>query len=161
MLTRSKLVPIALAIGVSAFTAPASAQSPAGIWLTKDQDARVRIADCGGTICGTIVWLKEAIDRQTGRPPTDEHNPDAAQRSRPLQGIQVMYGMRPSGSGKWTGHLYNADDGKTYAGNLVVLGPDSVKVEGCLIGICMGETWQRVQASARPAPRGAKAHSKS
>jgi uncharacterized protein (DUF2147 family) len=161
MLTRTTLVPAALAIGVSAFAAPANAQSPAGVWLTKDQDAHVRIANCGGTICGTIVWLKEPIDKQTGRPPTDEHNPDAARRSRPLYGIQVMYGMRPSGPGKWTGHLYNADDGKTYEGNLVVLGPDSVKVEGCLIGICMGETWQRIQSTARPAHRGPKAHSKS
>ena len=94
-------------------------------------------------------------------PDRNQDNPDAAKRSRPLRGIQVMFGMHPSGPGKWTGHLYNADDGKTYAGNLVVLGPDSVKVEGCLIGICMGETWQRVQSTARPAQRGAKAHSKS
>jgi uncharacterized protein (DUF2147 family) len=161
MMTRTRLAPIALAIGISAFAVPANAQSPAGVWLTKDQDAHVRIADCGGAICGTIVWLKEPIDRETGKPPTDGHNPDAAKRSRPLLGIQVMYGMHPSGPGKWTGHLYNANDGKTYAGNLTVLGPDSVKVEGCVIGICGGETWQRVQSAARPAPRAAKAHSKS
>jgi uncharacterized protein (DUF2147 family) len=161
MTVRIRLALIALAVGGSAFASPASAQHPAGVWLTKDQDAHVRIADCGGAICGTIVWLKDPIDKATGKPPTDEHNPDAARRSRPLHGIQVMYGMRPSGPGKWTGHLYNADDGKTYAGNLVVLGPDSVKVEGCLVGICMGETWQRVQSAARPAQRGAKAHRKS
>jgi uncharacterized protein (DUF2147 family) len=161
MLTRTWLVPVALAIGVSAFATAAGAQSPAGVWLTKDQDAHVRIANCGGAICGTIVWLKEPIDKQTGRPPTDAHNPDAAKRARPLHGIQVMHGMQPSGPGKWSGHLYNADDGRTYEGNLVVLGPDSVKVEGCLIGICMGETWQRIQSTARPAHGGAKAQRKS
>src|SRR5882724_9699894 len=78
MMTRTKLAPVALAVGVAAFAAPANAQSPAGVWLTKDQDAQVRIADCGGAICGTIVWLKEAIDKQTGKPPTDGHNPDPA-----------------------------------------------------------------------------------
>lgn len=160
MPTRTKLAPIALAIGVWAFALPANAQSPSGTWLTKDQDAHVRIADCGGAICGTIVWLKEPIDKQTGKPPTDEHNPDVTKRTRPLMGVQVMYGMRPTGPGKWSGHLYNADDGKTYEGNLTVLGPDNVKVEGCVIGLCGGETWQRVQSTARPAHRGAKPHSK-
>src|SRR5204862_522714 len=104
----------------------ALAADPSGMWLTQNGASRIKLADCGGAICGTIVWLKEPIDKQTGKPPTDEHNPDPAKRSRPLHGIQVMYGMRPSGAGKWTGHLYNADDGKTYEGNLVVLGPDRV-----------------------------------
>jgi uncharacterized protein (DUF2147 family) len=152
---------VALAVGTLAFALPAKAQTPSGVWLTKDQDAHVRIADCAGAICGTIVWLKQPIDKQTGMPALDQHNPDAAKRSRPLLGIQVMYGMRPSAPGKWTGHLYNADDGKTYDGNLVVLGPDSVKVEGCLIGICLGETWQRVQSAARPPQRATKAQRRS
>src|SRR5258707_6206942 len=113
-----------LAFGILASALPANAPSPSGIWLTKDQDARVRISDCDGAICGTIVWLKEPIDRQTGVPAVDQHNPDAAKRSRPLLGIQVMYGMRPSGAGQWTGRLYNADDRKTYEGYLVVVRPD-------------------------------------
>ena len=41
---RTILGSMACAIGLFAFTLPAQAQSPAGIWLTKDQDARVRIA---------------------------------------------------------------------------------------------------------------------
>ena len=152
---------IACAVALLAATVPARAQSPAGVWLTKDADARVRIADCGGAICGTIVWLKDPIDKNTGKPPVDSHNPDPAKQSRPMMGIKVMYGMKPAGPGKWTGRLYNADDGKTYEGNLMVLGPDNVKVEGCLIGICMGETWQRVQSTARPARSAAKSHSRS
>src|SRR4051812_37406346 len=154
---------LALACGISAilaFALPANAQSPSGVWLTKDQDAHVRIGACGGEICGTIAWLKEPIDSQTGMPAVDEPNPDPGKRSRPLLRDQVMYGMRPSGAGRRTRHLYNADDGKTYEGNLVVLGPDNVKVEGCLIGICMGETWQRVPSTARPVQRGTKAQGK-
>jgi uncharacterized protein (DUF2147 family) len=147
---------MACAIGLFAFTLPAQAQSPAGIWLTKDQDARVRIANCGGGICGTIVWLKDPIDKQTGKPPVDEKNPDPAKRSRPLLGIQIMHSMRPAGPGRWTGRLYNADDGKTYEGSLAVLDRDSVKVEGCLIGICMGETWRRVQPATRRSAKASK-----
>ncbi|MEN3377729.1 MAG: hypothetical protein V7604_3084 [Hyphomicrobiales bacterium] len=53
MMTRTALAPIAVVIGVAAFAASANAQSPAGVWLTKDQDAHVRIAGCGGALCGT------------------------------------------------------------------------------------------------------------
>ena len=147
---------IALA-GLLSATSPACAQSAAGVWLTKDQDAHIRIGDCGGSVCGTIVWLKEPIDKATGKPATDEHNPDVAKRSRPLMGVQVMYGMKPAGPGKWTGHLYNADDGKTYEGSLTVLGSNSVHVEGCVMGLCGGEDWQRVHATAKPGHRKAPA----
>jgi uncharacterized protein (DUF2147 family) len=53
--------------------------------------------------------------------------------------------MRPSGANKWSGHIYNADDGKSYASNVSVAGPDALKVEGCVGGgLCGGETWSRV-----------------
>jgi uncharacterized protein (DUF2147 family) len=144
-------IAMVFALGSLALTLPAQAESPTGTWLTKDADAHVRISECGGALCGTIVWLKDPIDDATGRPMTDKHNSDPARRNRPVLGIQIMYGMRPNGPGKWSGRFYNSDDGKTYDGNLVVLGPSSVKVEGCLIGICMGETWRRVTTTARPA----------
>lgn len=141
---------IASAVGFLALMLPARGESPLGVWLTKDQDAHVRIAECGGALCGTIVWLKDPIDDATGRPMTDKHNPDPAKRDRPILGIHVMYGMHPSGPGKWSGHFYNSDDGRTYGGNLIMLGSSTVKVEGCLI-ICMGETWHRVATTAKPA----------
>ena len=46
---------------------PSFAADPTGTWLTKDADARVRVATCGrGTYCGTIgaessVGIKRAI----------------------------------------------------------------------------------------------------
>jgi len=140
---------IAGAIGLLALAPAARAEGPLGVWLTKDADAHVRIADCGGALCGTIIWLKDPIDNATGRPLADKHNPDPAQRTRPVLGLHVMYGMQPSGPDRWSGRFYNSDDGNTYAGNLIVLSPSTVKVEGCLI-ICMGETWQRVETAVSP-----------
>ena len=144
-----------LAAGLFMLPAAAMAQTsgPTGVWLTQKGDAQVRVAPCGGALCGTIVWLRDPIDPETGRPVADKHNPDPARRASPMLGTQIMFGMRPSGADRWSGHFYNGEDGKTYEGNLVLLGPQSVKVEGCLIGICMGETWQRVgnaTASAKP-----------
>lgn len=150
---------IACIVGLVALVPSARAESPVGVWLTKDADAHVRIAQCGGALCGTIVWLKDPIDDATGRPMTDKHNADPAKRNRPVLGIHVMYGMRPNGPGRWSGHFYNSDDGRTYGGNLVMLGPSSVKVEGCLI-VCMGETWRRVETTAKPARPGARQRNK-
>lgn len=144
---RTAFRPAALAAGMMMLSTGAFAQSanPAGVWLTQSGDARVRIAQCGSALCGTIVWLKNAVDQETGRPPTDKRNPDPARRDTPIMGLQIMFGMMPSGADRWSGRFYHTEDGKVYAGNLVVTGPDTVKAEGCMIGICMGETWQRVE----------------
>jgi len=53
--------------------------------------------------------------------------------------------MRPSGPRKWSGRLYNADNGKTYSGNLIELGPQTIRVEGCVLGICGSESLTRVR----------------
>jgi uncharacterized protein (DUF2147 family) len=59
-------------------------------------------------------------------------------------GLQMFIDMRPSGPGKWSGQIYNSDDGKTYASSVSVGGPDRLSVEGCVGAFCGGETWTRV-----------------
>ncbi|MGN6462221.1 MAG: DUF2147 domain-containing protein [Pseudolabrys sp.] len=137
----------ALAIAGTIFGADAAmAQSGrlAGTWVSADGGARVKIAPCGSGVCGNIVWLREPIDRSTGRPKTDKHNPDEARRTRPRLGLQVISGMRPDGDNRYAGQIYNADDGKTYRSKLTLLSPTKAKVEGCVLVFCKGETWTRV-----------------
>jgi uncharacterized protein (DUF2147 family) len=126
--------------------APAGAQSvePIGTWLTQAGDARVRVSKCGGGICGVIVWLRDPIDSATGRPQVDDKNPNPALKSRPVIGLPLFSGMRPSASNKWSGHIYNADDGGTYESHLSMAGSASLRVEGCVGAICGGEVWTRV-----------------
>ena len=122
------------------------AADPSGTWLTEDGAATVRIASCGAELCGTIVALKEPNDPATGRPKTDKHNPDPAMRNRPVIGIQIVFGMKPSGTpDKWNGQVYNAEDGKTYSGIITMQGARNLKLEGCVLGglICKGQTWTR------------------
>jgi uncharacterized protein (DUF2147 family) len=121
---------------------PSKARDAFGLWLTKDRDAKVRIADCGGSLCGTIVWLSQPIDKETKKPATDKMNPDPARRSRPMLGIRI-FGMQPAGANRWTGTIYNADDGKTYSGSLELLDPSRLKIEGCLGPFCDHEVWTR------------------
>ena len=52
--------------------------------------------------------------------------------------------MHPVAPNKWSGQIYNADDGGTYASSISVAGPDTLRVEGCVGALCGGETWTRV-----------------
>lgn len=124
----------------------ALAADPAGVWLTQTGMSRIRVADCGGALCGTIIWLKEPNDPETGKPKTDKNNSDASKRSRPLIGVQIVLGMKPAGDGKWSGQVYNAEDGKTYSGNLTFSGGNALQLQGCALGglICKGQTWTKV-----------------
>ncbi len=56
------------------------ATDPAGVWLTQSGDAKVKVQHCGGTLCGRVVWLKEPIDKATGKPQRDDKNADPGQR---------------------------------------------------------------------------------
>lgn len=124
----------------------ALAADPTGTWLTQTGTSRIRIADCGGALCGTIIWLKEPNDPDTGKPKTDKNNSDASKRSRPLLGVQIVLGMKPSGTDKWAGQVYNAEDGKTYSGNLTMTGAGALTLQGCALGglVCKGQNWTRV-----------------
>jgi len=118
--------------------------SPVGTWLAKD-GARIRISPCGRNLCGFIVQSSPQIDPATGRPMTDKNNVDPAKRNRPLVGVETLISMQPNGPGKWSGRLYNDDDGMIYPGNLIELGPSSIKIEGCSAGVCGGDNLTRLK----------------
>ena len=120
----------------------AMAAEPTGTWLTQNADARIRVAHCGKALCGTVVWLKDAIDPATGKPPVDAKNPDPHKRNRKILGLRI-FAMTTDGQGDWSGAIYNSDDGQTYAGKLVLRGVQ-LEVHGCAGALCGSETWRRV-----------------
>jgi uncharacterized protein (DUF2147 family) len=140
----SRLAAAATVTLVAFFGASAASADPKGLWLAQD-GARVKVSMCGGALCATIATPKSAYDPETGRPWTDKHNPDPAQRGRPLVGVPVLYGLVPEGPGRWSGRLYNVDNGNSYAGRLLELGPATIRVEGCAIGICGGQNMTRIR----------------
>ena len=129
-----------------AVASPALAADPHGVWLTEPGTSRIRIADCSGALCGTIVWLKDPNDAETQKPKLDKFNADASKRSRPLMGVTIVIGMKPAGTDKWSGQVYNAEDGKTYSGSVTMQGANALKLEGCALGglLCKAQTWSRV-----------------
>ena len=115
-----------------------------GVWQTQAGDARVRVSKCGGGLCGVIVGLRDPIDPATGKPQVDDKNPNPALKKRPMIGLPLFSGMHPSGPNRWSGQIYNADDGSTYVSHVSVAGPDTLKVEGCMGALCGGENWTRI-----------------
>ena len=138
------IVAIAAALLAAPTARAQSAGEPTGTWLTQAGDARVKVSKCGDGICGVIVSLKDPIDPATGKPQVDDKNPNPALKRRPMIGLPLFTGMQASGPNKWSGQIYNADDGSSYASSVSATGPDTLRVEGCVGALCGGETWTRV-----------------
>jgi uncharacterized protein (DUF2147 family) len=135
----------AAAATVNAVT-PAFAADPMGTWYTADNDSQVRITNCGGALCGNLTWLKTPIDPATGQPKLDKNNADASKQSRPLLGVPIVLGMKPSGPNVWSGDVYNASDGKTYSGSFTMTGDNTADLKGCVMSfLCKTQTWTRAK----------------
>jgi len=145
-----RLTAVAMCVSAATFalaslSGTATAADALGIWYTGDKDSQVRIVNCGGALCGNLVWLKEPNDPATGRPKTDKNNADPAKQSRPLLGVPIVLAMKPSGPSQWSGQVYNASDGKTYSGSFTLTSPDTADLKGCVLSVlCKSQTWTRV-----------------
>ncbi len=121
-----------------------------GIWLNQDKDAHIELFKRGDKIFGKIVWLKDPIDPDTGKPKVDKHNPDPALRSRPSLGLEILKGFTFNGKTEWSGgEIYDPKSGKTYSSYMNFDGnnKDVLKLRG-YIGISLigrTNTWTRVK----------------
>src|SRR4030081_3604835 len=140
-MTRFAFIASIFAALLAVSAASAQTGDPSGIWLTQAGDAKVRVSKCGGAICRVVVWLREPINPATGLPMVDDKNPNPALAKRPMIGLPLFSEMRISGPNRWSGRIYNADDGGTYDSNISVSGPDTLRVEGCVGALCGGENW--------------------
>ncbi|MCE4225473.1 DUF2147 domain-containing protein [Methylobacterium sp. C25] len=140
---RSALVLAALGAASAASAAP---KDPSGTWLTEDGRAKVKIDRCGpgaSNICGKVVWLKSPTG-PTGGPRTDLKNPDPKKRSRPVIGLTLLDNLKPEDA-KFSGEIYNAEEGKMYSVSLQRESASELSISGCLLKVlCGSQTWNRV-----------------
>src|SRR5262245_6959753 len=109
-----------------------------GTWLNPEDKSNIELYNCGEGLCAKITKLVDAKA-------TDEKNPDAAKRERPIVGLVIMDGAKKSGASKWSGTLYNPTDGKSYSGTITVKSKDAVDLSGCVAYVlCRTTTWTRV-----------------
>lgn len=133
---RLSLVFAALALA----TTPAlAADDPTGDWMVADGNAMIRIENCGGALWGFVFW-----EKQPGG--LDAQNPDPSRRDRPTLGLPILRNMQASSStpNRWDGEVYNAQNGKTYTSHISLSDPNTLRIEGCVLGfLCGGQNWTR------------------
>jgi uncharacterized protein (DUF2147 family) len=120
-----------------------------GDWLVKDGYGHIRIDNCGGKMWGIVSWEKT--------PGFDNESPDPAKKGRPLLGTPVLMGLSPAKEpGKWTGEIYNSQNGKLYQSTISLANENTLDLEGCLVWpLCLTQQWTRVSApppNATPLP---------
>jgi uncharacterized protein (DUF2147 family) len=133
------------ALAVSAVTA--SAADPTGVWLTADQSAKIRVEHCPDGYWGSIDWEKV--------PGTDTKNPDPSKRGRPLLGTPILIAMKPSAPNKWDSKVYNPKEGSTWNVSIILEDQGHLKLQGCMLMFCGGETWTRVADQQQRSTTGA------
>ncbi|KQN72473.1 DUF2147 domain-containing protein [Devosia sp. Leaf64] len=127
-----------------------------GVWRAEPQ-SEITIAPCELGFCGYLSKIvvpedilsaeeAEAAAKMSPEQFFDKRNEDPALRNRPMLGLHMLTlrpGERPT---VFDGEVYNPQDGKTYSGYVELLGPDALRLNGCVLYnvICRGEDWVRV-----------------
>jgi uncharacterized protein (DUF2147 family) len=122
-------------LGVAAFAGamlgagPALATEPLGLWYDHTGRGAVEITNCGGKLCGRLVWLKDTKHKEGCN-------------------LQIFGDARPIAAGKWDGGWIidpEKDLTTKYSVELTLLNPKSLKVVGYLGTKFLSETmmWQK------------------
>lgn len=123
-----------MALAAATMSTAGAAQAPVeGLWRNPSGTAIIRIAPCGGMLCGTVAWASERGQREVAA-----HAPKVV-------GTTVLTGLRARGD-RWHGSLYIPDDNITVSAKLQLVGPRQMKLTGCAIAglICRSQVWNRV-----------------
>jgi len=140
-------------------TGAAVGPKEAGLWYDDTGKGAVKIEVCGSKLCGKIYWLKNPLNDE-GKPLIDRHNPNEAQQTRPICGLQVFGNLAQMPDGTWdTGWIYDPKEGKSYSVAMQLTDQDTLKVTGYLVMKLMGQTftWKRAPQDLPPCAQNAAA----
>ncbi|WP_297109023.1 DUF2147 domain-containing protein [uncultured Devosia sp.] len=150
--------------------AAASAQTPIeGVWRTALL-SEVTIAVCPEGYCGYLSRIvvpegmlsgaeAEAAAAMAPEDFFDYRNKDPELRDRPMLGLQILTLWQGNQPYIFDGEIYNPEDGNTYSGYVEMIGPDTARLNGCVLFnvVCRGEEWTRVPAEELEARAAAEA----
>jgi uncharacterized protein (DUF2147 family) len=136
------LLALVVALAGSSFAARAANEPGAlGFWSNRAQGWVVETKTCETGICGNLVDFRKT--RGDGYFPRDSKNPNPTERGRPLCGLMMLGGFKPSkqADGKWDdGWVYDPDDGNTYNGEAQLVDPNTIKLRGYVLIALFGKT---------------------
>ena len=123
------------AAGLALLAGTAFADPVEGVWQTRKDDngnfGHVEVKPCGPAFCGTLVRAFDGAGKEI---------------ESPNVGKRIVWDMVAYPDGFYDdGKIWSPDRDKTYNGDMTLAG-DSLKVRGCVLGICRdGGTWARVK----------------
>ena len=106
-----------MVLGLVLAASPAWAQS--GRWITQSGNFEVEIAPCGEALCGTTVKILANHSMS---------NSGAESASTPALGMRLLQDFVPDGENRWSGHLYDRENGKTYRCRMTLLSSDELEI---------------------------------
>jgi uncharacterized protein (DUF2147 family) len=117
-----------LAMLLAAIPASAAA-SIEGRWITESGNLEVEIAPCpaaSSALCGTVMRVI------ANRSMSGSGEPMQPVDTRPALGMTILSSLTVDADDpqRWTGDLYNRENGKTYSCVLSLDAPDRLKVRG-------------------------------
>ena len=96
--------------------------SPIGTWIDHSGEGAVEISDCGGKLCGRIVWLKNPANLETCN-------------------MQVIGNVKSIAGGKWDGGwIYDPDTKGKYDVEITPISAEKLKILGYAGVKMFGET---------------------
>lgn len=96
----------------AAFESASAASDPTGIWMNDTGRGAIEIKHCGNTLCGNVVWVKNAADAKGC-------------------GKQIIGDVAAVGGGRWdNGWIYSPERGRRYNVELTPLDNGKLRVMG-------------------------------
>ena len=126
------------AIATTAYARPLEGTT----WRTQSGAGTVRIEACGTKTCGRILTGTP----KAGETGLDFRNPNAALRTRPLIGANILSNfVRQADDSYKQGTIYNPEDGKTYRSEFKLKADGRLEVKGCVGPFCQTQIWTPVR----------------
>ncbi len=119
--------------------------SPLGRWQTIDDETGkvmsiVEISQTGNHLTGRVV---EVLHSAHGPNPRCKQC-KGANKDQPVEGLTILWDLRPGGDGWEGGTILDPANGKTYKSKLQLLeGGRKLGVSGCVAFICREQVWVR------------------
>jgi uncharacterized protein (DUF2147 family) len=128
--------------------APATSSPIDGTWRSPGGNSIIKIAACGNSPCGTIVWA------------TDKAKRDSSKTTPQLVGTQLLTNLQQDRNGHWQGKLFIPDRNMRVTAKIERLSDQQLKVSGCAAGkaLCKAAVWTAFTAdlpvdTSVPAPK--------
>ena len=128
------------AAAAAAQPAPRAADPVIGTWMNRKGTVAVATRRCGRALCGRVVWASPDAQEKASAGGTDR-----------LVGTEILRALQPTGQGLWEGEVFVPDLGTTATGQLMLIGPTRIEINGCQYGglLCKKQEWHKVKPRGR------------